>query len=483
VERYSSCMMTGVRFLPLAILLFVPRLSGADAFPPPANPVADAIWADFQRALWDTPLRDWVGVESIGRGPDCQEFHGYSYDTDADGGWSYRCAQQDQNRKTEWLFYALTLDNPLTCRLERFQAVATGFPLPVLESIHQNLDGRLSARYGPGESPERSMGGFAERGSAYWHRVRRWQTKDVQIYLYISKPHDESAALGLLARHRHLVAAIAAERKQPYWFRWGRWLQRWGTPLDEKLVAELHADYKYLPALVLKEPAYPPKSSEQEEVRRTLRRLLVDATTAPPGRRPALLLAADRLAERWEVAEPPRSGLGEIRRRIGAYELSYVWNHLGSNWAYQHDLLWRVWNKSDATNWGELAFVLLLNHGWDTTVACGKGSDQFREVIQRGEQFLAERPKSEHRVDVLFVLAQAYETWWSLSKAHVQDSYVDRFRYLNGAESARHKALRYYGRILRLAPGGYEADYARLRVPRLMLGIDTNQRRFFCIYD
>lgn len=483
MERHPSYLMTGVRFLPLALLLFVPRLSRPDALPPPNNPVADEIWADFQRALWDTPIRDWVGVESIGRGPDCQEFHGYSYDTNVDGGWCYRCTQQGENRKTEWFFYALTLDKPLACRLERFQAVATDFPLPILESIYQNLDSRLSAGYGPGESPERSMGAFGEAGSAHWHRVRRWQVKDLQIFLYISKSHDEPAALGLRARHRHLVAAMAAERKQPYWFRWGRWVQRWGTPLDEKLVGELRADYKDLPALVLEEPPYPPKSYQQEEVRRTLRHLLVNATTAPPERRPALLLAADRLAERAHAGEVSPTGTGQILDQIAGCKLKYVWSHLGNEWAYDHALLLRVWQDYGSTDWGELAFVTLINMGWDTTVCCGKGSDRFREVIRRGEEFLTERPQARHRLDVLFALAQAYETWWSLSKAHVQDGYVDRFRYLDGADSAHHKALRYYGRILQLAPGGYEADYARLRVPRLKLGIDTNQRRFFCICD
>lgn len=483
MERHPSYLMTGVRFLPLALLLFVPRLSRPDALPPPNNPVADEIWADFQRALWDTPIRDWVGVESIGRGPDCQEFHGYSYDTNVDGGWCYRCTQQGENRKTEWFFYALTLDKPLACRLERFQAVATDFPLPILESIYQNLDSRLSAGYGPGESPERSMGAFGEAGSAHWHRVRRWQVKDLQIFLYISKSHDEPAVLALLVRHRHLVEAIAVEKKQPYWFRWGRWVQRWGTPLDEKLVAELHADYQHLPALVLKGPTYPPKSVEQEQVRRTLRRLLENATTAPPERRPALLLAADRLAERAHAFETSPTGSGQILDQIAGWELRYDWSPLGNDWAYDHAVLLRVWHDYGTTDWGELAFVTLVNMGWDATTSCGNGSDQFREVIRHGEEFLARRPQSHYRKDVMFAVAQAYETWWSLSKAHVQDGYVDRFKYLNGADAARHKALRYYGQILQLAPGGYEADYARLRLPRLKLGIDTSQRRFFCIYD
>ncbi len=43
--------------------------------------------------------------------------------------------------------------------------------------------------------------------------------------------------------------------------------------------------------------------------------------------------------------------------------------------------------------------------------------------------------------------------------------------------------MTYYGRVLGLAPESPEAAYARHRLPRLKLGIDTNQRRLFRVYD
>ena len=55
--------------------------------------------------------------------------------------------------------------------------------------------------------------------------------------------------------------------------------------------------------------------------------------------------------------------------------------------------------------------------------------------------------------------------------------------YQVGAASAAQKAITTYDEIVRRYPKSEQADYARLALPRLVLGIDTGQRRFFCVYD
>ena len=125
----------------------------------------------------------------------------------------------------------------------------------------------------------------------------------------------------------------------------------------------------------------------------------------------------------------------------------------------------------------------LLGLGWDTSVACRKGSDQFRAVIRQGEAFRARRPASPARADVEFLVAQSYETWWSLSQASPEDEYAQPARYQAGALTARQKAIALYNGVLQLIPGSPEATYARRVLPRLALGFATNQRRFFCVYD
>ena len=459
--------MAVARYVLPVLLILTSPIIGQSSASPPANPVAEKVWQLFLQSRFDTPIHEWVGVESTSTGLDCRQFHSDSYDVSVDGGWCYRCVREDQAVRAEWVFYALSLDPPLACRAERFQATASGFPEPVLEAIRQELEARLSSLYGPSREPEKKFGGYGESGSAGWHNVRRWETPDIQILLYISRFPQGPLSLGLIARHHHLRDAIAAE----------------GTPLDERLAEELGTTFPKLPPLLLEELPYPREESENEDLQTTLQSLLERAATAPSERRPALLLAADRLAGRWDVAKPPTEGVGEIRRQFGPYQLYYAWNHLGNNWVYGGDLRRRVLRDFPDTEWGEFAFILFMSVGWDDTIGCGKGSDQFREIIKRGEEFLTRHPHTSLKVDIAFMLAQAYETWWSASQASIQDSYVDRFRYHKGSAAALQKAITYYEKILKDAPESCEAGYAGWHLPRLKLGLDTGQRRFYCIYD
>ena len=466
----------------IALFLAAPALS-REPVERSEREIAEQLWADFRAVDWDRPVREWVGAGTIGTGLDCEEFHGDSYDHTVDTLWSYRCSRSRQNYRAEWFFYALTLDEPLSIRLERFHVKASDLPRSALETLHHDLASRLTERYGAAQEPKRFAGGLAEAGSAFWRNVLRWNNDNLQVYLSISEPHGKSPELSLLARHRRLLDAIALEKKRPYWFKFGPWLERWGTPADRRLAEELGADFRALPDLLLKEFEYPPTPGVQKERRDTLTNLLNAVASAAPQRKPALLLAADRLAARTHDGEEASVGSGAIKDQIAGFDLDYAWNPLGANWVYRHNLLWRVWQEYSASEWGEVAFVLLLNHGWETIVGCSGDGGQFREVIRQAKVFLSDRPKSRFRLEVEFALAQALETWWSVSQASVQDSYVDRSLYLKGSADAREEAIRHYEEVIRISPASYEADYARHQLPRLKLGFDTNQRRFFCIYD
>ena len=92
--------------------------------------------------------------------------------------------------------------------------------------------------------------------------------------------------------------------------------------------------------------------------------------------------------------------------------------------------------------------------------------------------------ESRIRPIVLFALAQAYETWWSLSRASQDDPFVgDPAVYREGAEEARVKAIAYYERVAEVAPKSAPAVEAGSRLPRLRRGIDTHQRRYQCVYE
>jgi hypothetical protein len=133
---------------------------------------------------------------------------------------------------------------------------------------------------------------------------------------------------------------------------------------------------------------------------------------------------------------------------------------------------------------------VLQRRGWNTDPreGCPKNPDLFREVIEKGEAFLAQRPNTHFRKDVIYTLAVANESWWSISHATAGDPIVSappyprREKNARQSSAARERAIQYYREIVRLGPDSPEASSALRRLPRLELALDTGQRRFFCSY-
>ena len=214
---------------------------------------------------------------------------------------------------------------------------------------------------------------------------------------------------------------------------------------------------------------------------------LDSAEKASAGQKPPMLLAADFMLQALWCPSEQKGNCDPIRKQFADHKLTLDLSELGGGWYYQHDLLWRVWQDFPATEWGERAFVLLLDAGWDTSGMCAKvGSDQFREVIRQGELFLQQHPNSANRAVVIHLVAEAYATWWALStppKADLAD-YVDPKLYKDGAEAARQKAVDLFEEALRLSPGNALGEYSRQILPSLRAQqLTSNAYRFFCIYD
>lgn len=242
-------------------------------------------------------------------------------------------------------------------------------------------------------------------------------------------------------------------------------------------------------------PAFPelPRylSVEQDDsrdpaYRRYLMQFLDAAEKAQPDQQPAMLLAGDFMA--GAVWCPSEAGklCTDVRNDFAQHKLSLEHSELGSGFYYQHDLLWRLWRDYPNTDWGERAFVLLLDAGWDTSGTCAKGADQFREVIRQGESFLQQHPNSSYRSFVVHLVGQAYATWWALSNQPLpgMEDYVDPKLYQKGAAEARLKAIAYFEQALQLAPGTPLAQYAQEILPALRdQQLTQDGYRFFCVYD
>jgi len=198
-----------------------------------------------------------------------------------------------------------------------------------------------------------------------------------------------------------------------------------------------------------------------------------------------LLWVNDENGEREiPAAAPIRADLAKFGVKLGGML------HNNGVLAYHQDLLWRVWREFPDTEAGSLAFVELQQRGWynGPDIGCPANPDSFHDVIENGEAFLARHPTTKYRKEVLFTLAIANESWWSIARAPADDGWVGEIPYprknadKQQAEAARQRAIKYYQEIVDLAPGSAEAASAALRLPRLKSGRDSGQRRFFCSY-
>jgi hypothetical protein len=461
--------------LALAIALGPRAVAAGDA------PVED-VWRALRETPWGATYDAWT---RSGSAASCERYRSTGSWSAADEEWAYRCRSDDAGTVREWFFYVFPNDPPAP-RLEQFRArilAPAGPPsashAAALAERHRALAERISERYGNAERPAKLM--VLEFGSASWGEIRRWRTDVLEILLYVGEPPSGTPYVGLLARHRPLLTLTEEERERA-----ARGTPGWQNQLESRLAMvlgeELRASYPDYGALIARLREGRGDPAAQSKAYGLVLDLLKAAATRD-ARRPVLLLAADLLADHLGTDDERSPEWAARRRTLGSHGLAWEWSQLGATWVYGHGLLWRLWQEYPTDPWGERAFVRLLGLGWDTSVACRKGSDQFRAVIRQGEAFRARRPASPARADVEFLVAQSYETWWSLSQASPEDGYAQPARYQAGALTARQKAITLYNDVLQRFPDSPEATYARRVLPRLALGFATNQRRFFCVYD
>jgi hypothetical protein len=219
-----------------------------------------------------------------------------------------------------------------------------------------------------------------------------------------------------------------------------------------------------------------------------LLRLLRAARTADGIRKAAMMLAADAMTSRLSVSPGDGNHAAEAesaRQQLAAFGVRLV-PRFKDGLLYDHGLLSDVWRKYPNTEWGEYAFLDLQQFGWNPSsdgYSRPANPDTFRDVVDHGEAFLAGHPNSPNRLQVLFAVATAYETWWSVSLAPASDenygAYPRRAANDRKKDAARLKAIAGHEQIQRLAPAGDYALFAARQLPRLRLRLDTGSRRWF----
>ena len=268
------------------------------------------------------------------------------------------------------------------------------------------------------------------------------------------------------------------------------------NPVRTRLKARIGVAYVRAMTLNFASPA--DRARRVGETIQDLTAILREADGAGAPRRALCLLAADDVINQlsgWLVQSSPQGEResGEaagVRRLLAPYGVKLGGMTHGGGLDYGRELLWRVWRESPETEAGELAFLELQRAGWVTGSGegCPPNPDLFREVIDKAEAFLLGHPRTDFRRQVLYALAVAHESWWSIAHARADDQWVSGIPYPRRAanaqlaEQARDAAIRYYREVVALAPDSPEAASALRRLPRLILGLDTGQRRFFCSY-
>ncbi|HEV2386733.1 MAG TPA: hypothetical protein VGS20_05700 [Candidatus Acidoferrales bacterium] len=481
-----------------ALVVFAASLGASLAtLPPPqartGRVVAQADWlvGQLQSTEWQSSYEGWKAKHPRAS---CRTFHGDGSALFLTDEWSYRCSAAEEAARASRYFYVMDDTEPAASRLHRFQGQVVespGLAAPALELLRGEIESRLTRLYGAAEQPASVPAGVLAFGSADWRALRIWHTGDRDIYLYRTQVSGAKATVGLLARDRALE--LASTRQGQHLILDERPDARFEDGIDTSLVNALGAQFPRAADLLGDTEEQP----DPDSYLRSITELLAAGRQAPLERRAALLLAADRLADRWPLPNSDTLA-GSYASRTAKLKASdgmhFAWSHLAGAWIYQHDLLWTIWRDAPASDWGQDAFFLLIARGWDTSGVCRNGSDQFRAVITQGESDLGKYPGAANRLPVLFLVAQAYETWWSLSQWWNCSPLLDpspapcgpapaSAQYQPGAAAAREKAIADYDELMKAEPAIYATPELRRHLARLKLGIDTNERRFYCVYD
>jgi hypothetical protein len=229
------------------------------------------------------------------------------------------------------------------------------------------------------------------------------------------------------------------------------------------------------------------KSWSQSTEESTVRELVQKAVQAQKWQPWAsLLIQADAEAVKLERRE--RNECCDVRcvKIAGFGDLHYRWNDIQQSENYEHDFLRKVVRLLRGTPPGADALAALLSLGpyggpWfdDDELL----PDEFTEMaLHRRIIAILASPSWQKLKDarLMKMLAEAYETWWSLSLAkpddpELQQSGARATDYLRGAELARRKAIDLYEGTL----GSLNDPALRSRIASLRRRQDTHQRAWF----
>jgi hypothetical protein len=209
------------------------------------------------------------------------------------------------------------------------------------------------------------------------------------------------------------------------------------------------------------------------------------AQRLPARRRSAALLLADLLLDASRpVSAAWREEPTPVRARLRALGAGLDRWLITRDTSYTRSWLWDAFRADSAGPVGELAAMLLLAAGWDTSLNCGGGADLFPRVIERGEVLLSRLRTARRQALVRLYLARAYGDIVARAAGVGEDTAeLPPAHYDSAAARARRDALRHYRAALGLLPGSAMRRQMEQEAWRLATGLAPLRTWFTCYYD
>lgn len=393
----------------------------------------------------------------------CDTFKGESYDTQIDDLWGYRCAEKKNDFEEILYFFPDTAG--MSCTLQKIHITHPSASNTIL-GVLQN---HLSSRMGTGQK----VSDVHDAGSAYWQDIMFWKWNGMEVYCFRnvmdSQWGRELPLIEIIARHSELTKIIEE------------------TNLAEDLLAQ-EDDSKERLANVLQYDLNRWRSRGIAQILHfinpdTIYTLLLDLLKWKASNqieRGAQLYLADLLAQSLSLNLGSLSERDKKRESLLTFGIQYSPGYDGME--YNHALMKTIFQEQLTGFWADEAFLWKLTKGSIPT-SPNSALDVFKLVINTGEEFLRSHPESHVHKKVLFSVAAAHETGWSLSLASPADVYVNREQHLSNAPFHRQQAILLFEQFIREYPESPEAKIAREKLKRLKLNIDTNSRAFYYIWD
>jgi hypothetical protein len=435
--------------------------------------IAERLVDEVTARPFGTPRGNWRNAVPSARWLDFQGPAGYPSNRPTgyrqpEGRW---CSVADDERGRigrRAVFYASRTQEPLDCRLEQITYVID----PVGDqsgsaALYGEIASAFTRRLGLGRAPgpesdvvrtESARRGSASPREAFLH----WSEGTYDIHVFIA-----GVRVGVVARQYTTSEVLTAPRPLPVSV---------DMLFKEALLQRLWPQHAGIAELLLDQSGFLETSRAIPAVTALLTRL---NRTTNPGDRAWLALAAEEILVRLSL---PEQEPAPARRRelaeLAPFDLHFEYDGHGDSWEYARGLSAAVVSRYPHTDWGQLAFVRRISGNFEV-VEC---RDIYTETVEQGIEWLKRFPTSRYRLQVIEAVAEAYETWWSLSKAPEDDEFGSQSRdwATPGAPRARVEAIAWYERLLKELPPGVPTQGIVQTLIHLKLDVDTGQRGFHC---